>query len=127
MRKMFIIRPLKKIPQTKEQTNRAHGAYSPAHNFPRRVNERHRISDATHVTFEQSFNARSLPPSSSSSRFRFLFFLPECKIQPSTRVINEARARARTLRDEKRRGSAAALNTARTPAGSTIAGVWGGG
>lgn len=32
MRKMFIIRLLKKIPQTKEQTNRARGAYSPSHN-----------------------------------------------------------------------------------------------
>jgi len=33
MRKMFIIQLLKKIPQTKEQTNRARGAYSPSHNF----------------------------------------------------------------------------------------------
>lgn len=32
MRKMFIIWLLKKIPQTKEQTNRARGAYSPSHN-----------------------------------------------------------------------------------------------
>lgn len=72
---MFIIRLLKKIPQTKEQTNRARGTYSPPH------------------------NSRRTPPSVATtvarSPSRCLFF-QDSIVNRACRYIHETRRRAST-------------------------------